>query len=96
MRSLRSRKSRRGGSFFGLCPKNEPHSPSRASEASARTSSLDFMYGFKSKLKKISNCNYLAHSSLHSQKGECGSFFGLCPKTNHLSSLRARSERVTK
>ncbi|MDZ7878118.1 MAG: hypothetical protein U5L45_10635 [Saprospiraceae bacterium] len=37
------------GSFFGLCPKNEPHSPSRASEASARTSSLDFMYGFKKK-----------------------------------------------
>ncbi|MDZ7879469.1 MAG: hypothetical protein U5L45_17455 [Saprospiraceae bacterium] len=26
MRSLRSRKGRRGGSFFGLCPKNEPHS----------------------------------------------------------------------
>ncbi|MDZ7880517.1 MAG: hypothetical protein U5L45_22765 [Saprospiraceae bacterium] len=24
--SLRSQK-RRGGSFFGLCPKNEPHSP---------------------------------------------------------------------
>ncbi|MDZ7880244.1 MAG: hypothetical protein U5L45_21385 [Saprospiraceae bacterium] len=38
-----------GGSFFGLCPKNEPHSPPRASEASARTSSLDFMYGFKIK-----------------------------------------------
>ncbi|MDZ7876653.1 MAG: hypothetical protein U5L45_03235 [Saprospiraceae bacterium] len=34
--SLRSREGRRGGSFFGLCPKNEPHSPSRASEASAR------------------------------------------------------------
>ncbi|MDZ7876668.1 MAG: hypothetical protein U5L45_03315 [Saprospiraceae bacterium] len=27
MRSLRSRKGRRWGSFFGLCPKNEPHSP---------------------------------------------------------------------
>ncbi|MDZ7881346.1 MAG: hypothetical protein U5L45_27025 [Saprospiraceae bacterium] len=37
--------------------------------------------------------NYLAHSSLHSQKGECGSFFGLCPKTNHLSSL-ARAKRA--
>ncbi|MDZ7878108.1 MAG: hypothetical protein U5L45_10585 [Saprospiraceae bacterium] len=23
---------------------------------------------------------HLAHSSLRSQKGECGSFFGLCPK----------------
>ncbi|MDZ7878856.1 MAG: hypothetical protein U5L45_14340 [Saprospiraceae bacterium] len=47
MRSLRSRKGRGEGSFFGLCPKNEPHSPSRASEASARSSSLYFMYGFK-------------------------------------------------
>ncbi|MDZ7880515.1 MAG: hypothetical protein U5L45_22755 [Saprospiraceae bacterium] len=42
-------KKRKSGSFFRLCPKNEPHSPSRASEASARTSSLDFMYGFKFK-----------------------------------------------
>ncbi|MDZ7880211.1 MAG: hypothetical protein U5L45_21220 [Saprospiraceae bacterium] len=33
--------------FFGQSPKNEPHSPPLASEASARTSSLDFMYGFK-------------------------------------------------
>ncbi|MDZ7877004.1 MAG: hypothetical protein U5L45_05005 [Saprospiraceae bacterium] len=33
--------------FFGQSPKNEPHSPLRASEASAKTSSLDFMYGFK-------------------------------------------------
>ncbi|MDZ7876729.1 MAG: hypothetical protein U5L45_03620 [Saprospiraceae bacterium] len=39
--------------FFGLCPKNEPHSPSCASEASARTSSLDFMYGFKRSVTKI-------------------------------------------
>ncbi|MDZ7877311.1 MAG: hypothetical protein U5L45_06565 [Saprospiraceae bacterium] len=33
--------------FSGFARKNQPHSPSCASEASARTSSLDFMYGFK-------------------------------------------------
>ncbi|MDZ7876739.1 MAG: hypothetical protein U5L45_03670 [Saprospiraceae bacterium] len=37
LRSLRSRKGRRGGSFFGLCPKNEPHALPRASEASAKS-----------------------------------------------------------
>ncbi|MDZ7879522.1 MAG: hypothetical protein U5L45_17730 [Saprospiraceae bacterium] len=30
-------------------------------------------------------CNYLAHSSLCSQKGECGSFFGQSPKNDPLT-----------
>ncbi|MDZ7876448.1 MAG: hypothetical protein U5L45_02195 [Saprospiraceae bacterium] len=33
--------------IFRVKPENEPYSSPRASEASARTSSLDFMYGFK-------------------------------------------------
>ncbi|MDZ7876976.1 MAG: hypothetical protein U5L45_04865 [Saprospiraceae bacterium] len=47
MRSLRSRKGRRRGHFSGKARKMTPIPPSRASEASARSSSLDFMYGFK-------------------------------------------------
>ncbi|MDZ7881104.1 MAG: hypothetical protein U5L45_25785 [Saprospiraceae bacterium] len=35
--------------FSGKARKMNHISPSRASEASARTSSLDFMYGFKKK-----------------------------------------------
>ncbi|MDZ7876925.1 MAG: hypothetical protein U5L45_04610 [Saprospiraceae bacterium] len=53
MRSLRSRKGRRGVHFSGFARKMNPIPPSRASEASARTSSLDFMYGFKIFLNKI-------------------------------------------
>ncbi|MDZ7876039.1 MAG: hypothetical protein U5L45_00130 [Saprospiraceae bacterium] len=47
------------GSFFGLCPKNEPHPSFCASEASAKVpfnAYFEFVYGFKfffeKKLKK--------------------------------------------
>ncbi|MDZ7880497.1 MAG: hypothetical protein U5L45_22665 [Saprospiraceae bacterium] len=41
--------------FSGKARKNEPHFPLRASEASAKTSSLDFMYGFKNFDTKLLN-----------------------------------------
>ncbi|MDZ7876123.1 MAG: hypothetical protein U5L45_00555 [Saprospiraceae bacterium] len=47
MRERSERKGRRGVHFSGKARKMNPIPPSRASEASARSSSLDFMYGFK-------------------------------------------------
>ncbi|MDZ7878726.1 MAG: hypothetical protein U5L45_13685 [Saprospiraceae bacterium] len=58
MRSLRSRKGRRGGSFFGQRPKNEPHSPFSRERSEREKQQLRFYVWFQIDF----------YSSLRSQK----------------------------
>ncbi|MDZ7879897.1 MAG: hypothetical protein U5L45_19625 [Saprospiraceae bacterium] len=55
MRSLRSRKGKRGGSFFGQSPKNEPHSPFSRERSEREKQQFRFYVWFQIKNKKSLN-----------------------------------------
>ncbi|MDZ7877038.1 MAG: hypothetical protein U5L45_05175 [Saprospiraceae bacterium] len=77
--SLRSQKREKSGSFFGLCPKNEPLL-SFASEASKVYGSLKKWFVFRAKPEK--------RTTFPSFASEASKVYGSF-KMNHFSSLRA-------
>ncbi|MDZ7879317.1 MAG: hypothetical protein U5L45_16670 [Saprospiraceae bacterium] len=70
------------------------HIPLRASEASARTSSLDFMYGFETIHKfQIRIKRHFCARFAHAKRGEVVHFSGKARKMNHIP-LFARAKRA--